>query len=596
MADDATTRRTPWGFVPLLYFLESIPYVIVTTMSIVMYKKLGVSNEQIALWTSLVAWPWTLKMLWGPMVDKNSTKRRWVVVTQTLMILALAASTFTLGLPSFLATSLACFLVVALLSATHDIAADGFYLLALGEKDQAFFVGVRSTFYRLGTIFANGFLVYIAGLMETMTSRSVFVTVENHAKFVSEHPAGNVLVSLWYAIAGGWAAIGDGLGTILRSLVSLAEPLFTDPIPRAWFLAIWVGILVYIAAYLLNNVAMPKPSKDVPHQAMNAGRLAFEMLQVLLMIFGILAIARQGYILYMVVDATFTGNWDFLWTQVRPLYTVVAEGPGQGLATVSPVGQMPFWVEELVALAVCALAVVSTRRLFGAIGMGPAARSFFSQSRIHWVLGFVLFYRFGEIMIGKMSAPFLLDPAAKGGLAVPTSTVGTITGMWGVLGLTLGGILGGFVIAKWGIKRCLWPMVLSLNIPNLFYVWAAFNLPHFATSQPTYVASMVQWLIFADQFGYGFGFSAYMVYLMFIAQSDDALETSRYAIATGLMAFGAMIAGIVSGYAYKPFTEDPAGYGKFFVVVCLCTIPGMLTLPFIPMDKRDIKTAAIDID
>ncbi|MCW5942028.1 MAG: hypothetical protein KIS66_07335 [Fimbriimonadaceae bacterium] len=595
MTDDATTRRTPWGFVPLLYFLESIPYVIVTTMSIVMYKKLGVSNEQIALWTSLVAWPWTLKMLWGPMVDKNSTKRRWVVVTQTLMILALAASTFTLGLPSFLAASLACFLVVALLSATHDIAADGFYLLALGEKDQAFFVGVRSTFYRLGTIFANGFLVYIAGQMETMTSRSVFVTVENHAKFVSDHPAGNVLLTLWYAVAGAWAALGDAFGTVLRSLVSIAEPLFADPIPRAWFLAIWVGIVVYVVAYLLNNLAMPKPAKDAPHQAMNPGRLAFEMLQILVMIFGILAIARQGYILYMLVDASFTGNWDFLWTQVRPLYTVV-EGPADGFRTVSPVGHMPFWIEEIVALFVSVLAVFSTRRLFGAIGMGPAARSFFSQSRIQWVLGFVLFYRFGEIMIGKMSAPFLLDPAAKGGLAVPTSTVGTITGMWGVLGLTLGGILGGFVIAKWGIKRCLWPMVLSLNIPNLFYVWAAFNLPQLAGSQPAYVSSMVQWLIFADQFGYGFGFSAYMVYLMFVAQGDDALETSRYAIATGLMAFGAMVAGIVSGYAYKPFAEDPSGYGKFFVVVCLCTIPGMLTLPFIPMDKRDIKTAAIDID
>ena len=115
---------------------------------------------------------------------------------------------------------------------------------------------------------------------------------------------------------------------------------------------------------------------------------------------------------------------------------------------------------------------------------------------------------------------------AKGGLGVPTDEIGLISGIVGVVSLTLGGILGGFVIAKYGIKRCLWPMVLSLNIPNLFYVWAAFTNPG---------VKAVTWLIAVDQFGYGFGFSAYMVYLMFVAQGSR-FETSHYAIATGLIA------------------------------------------------------------
>jgi len=154
------------------------------------------------------------------------------------------------------------------------------------------------------------------------------------------------------------------------------------------------------------------------------------------------------------------------------------------------------------------------------------------------------------------------------------------TAAW-VLALTCGGILGGIVISRLGIKRCLWPMVLCLNIPNLFYVWAAFAKPG---------VGAVTALVAVDQFGYGFGFSAYMVYLMFVSQGSR-YETSNYAIATGLMALGAMFAGIASGYL-----QQALGYTGFFVVVCLATIPGMITLFFIPLDREDIRRAPVEID
>jgi PAT family beta-lactamase induction signal transducer AmpG len=217
-----------------------------------------------------------------------------------------------------------------------------------------------------------------------------------------------------------------------------------------------------------------------------------------------------------------------------------------------------------------------------------------------------------------MSVPFLLDPAAKGGLGVTPDAQGWITGTVGVIALTAGGLLGGFLIAKYGIKKCFWPMVLSLNIPNLAYVWAGFAKPASTISEtlmatndmgfferigPLFAAAFsdpVSTLVAIDQFGYGFGFAAYMVYLLFICQGHR-MQTAMYAIATGLMALGAMIAGIASGYVQTSFagTEpnwNPNAYAYFFIAVCIFAIPGMLTLFFIPMDRADIRKAPIEID
>jgi MFS transporter, PAT family, beta-lactamase induction signal transducer AmpG len=453
VADRSTGN--PWVFIPVLYFLEGLPYVIVNVFSVLMYNKLGVPKGDIGVWTSLIAFPWTLKMLWGPLVDLTLTKRRWILLTQGLMVLGLAAAAWAVSLPSFLSVTLAIFAVVALLSATHDIAADGFYLLALNKKDQAFFVGVRSTFYRLATIFGTGFLVWMAGRLITLTPQT---------------------------------AATDGISRLLQQWDEAAAPIAGNDIARAWMLALLFGVLVYAALFVVNALLLPRPASDGPRSR--------------------------------------TGG-----------------------------GERTDW--------------------------GEAFRSFFEQRRIGWILLFILFYRFGESMIGKMSGPFLQDPVAQGGLGIPTENIGIISGTWGVLALTVGGILGGIVISRFGIKRSLWPMVLALNVPNLFYVWAAFAKPGIAA---------VTGLIVVDQFGYGFGFAAYMVYLMFLAKGSR-FETSHYAIATGLMALGALVAGSLSGHLIQAL-----GYPGFFVTVCLLTIPGMITLFFIPLDRDDIHEGPAELD
>ena len=163
-------RKKSWTWIPTLYLAEGLPYVAVMTISVIMYKKLGISNTDIALYTSWLYLPWVIKPFWSPFVDLIKTKRWWITAMQLLIGAGFAGVAFTLPINTFFAWSLAFFWLVAFSSATHDIAADGFYMLALDEQDQAFFVGIRSTFYRIATIAGQGLLVILAGELEQRMS------------------------------------------------------------------------------------------------------------------------------------------------------------------------------------------------------------------------------------------------------------------------------------------------------------------------------------------------------------------------------------------------------------------------------------------
>ena len=163
------SKKSPWAWVPTLYFAEGLPYVAVMTISLIMYKRLGLSNTDITLYTSWLYLPWVIKPLWSPFIDIIKTKRWWIISMQLLIGAALGGVAFTIPGPYWLQGSLAFFWLMAFSSATHDIAADGFYMLGLKEHDQAYFVGIRSTFYRIATIVGQGLLVMLAGNLEVVT-------------------------------------------------------------------------------------------------------------------------------------------------------------------------------------------------------------------------------------------------------------------------------------------------------------------------------------------------------------------------------------------------------------------------------------------
>ena len=206
--------------------------------------------------------------------------------------------------------------------------------------------------------------------------------------------------------------------------------------------------------------------------------------------------------------------------------------------------------------------------------------SFFRKPRIGVLLAFLLLYRFGEAQLVKLVSPFLLDARSKGGLGLTTTEVGFVYGTVGIIALTLGGILGGWAASRHGLKAWLWPMVLAIHLPDAMFIYLAY-------SQPASLA-VVQLCVAVEQFGYGFGFAAYLLYMIHIARGEH--QTAHYAICTGFMALGMMIPGMWSGWL-----QDLVGYPRFFVWVILATVPSFLVVLGIPLERefgRKAETAA----
>ncbi len=415
----AAPPKSLWGWIPSLYFGQGIPYVVVMTLSVIMYKRMGISNTDIALYTSWLYLPWVIKPLWSPFVDMFRTKRFWIVGLQLLIGASLAGVALAIPMPHFFQMTLAVFWLMAFSSATHDIAADGFYMLALKQHEQAAFVGVRSTFYRVAMIAGQGGLVFIAGRVE--------------------EASGNVAL--------------------------------------AWSTVFLILAAMFVSLGIYHRFVLPRPDSDRP------------------------------------------------------------QGGGAALA------------KDFLAV-------------FAA---------FLRKKGIAAMLAFLLLYRFGEAQLLKLAAPFLLDSAANGGLALSTQQVGIVYGTVGILCLTLGGLLGGYVISLHGLKRWLWPMVLSVNVPHLVYVYLSFALPTSIWQIGAAVA--------LEQFGYGFGFAAYLLYMIMI--SDGPHKTAHYAICTGFMALGMMLPGMVSGWV-----QAQLGYANFFVWICLSAIPALTATALIRVDSQ----------
>lgn len=216
----------------------------------------------------------------------------------------------------------------------------------------------------------------------------------------------------------------------------------------------------------------------------------------------------------------------------------------------------------------------------GADGTTPRARglmrdslavfaAFFRKPGIGIAITFMLLYRFAEAQLAKLVPPFLLDPRSAGGLGLTTDQVGVLYGTTGTIALLAGGLLGGWTISRLGLRRLLWPMACAINLPNLVYVYLA-------AAQPT-SPGLIGTAIALEQFGYGLGFTAYLLYLMLVSEGEH--KTAHYAICTGFMALGLMLPGMISGWL-----QELLGYVPYFGWVCLATVPSFVVTGLIRVD------------
>jgi MFS transporter, PAT family, beta-lactamase induction signal transducer AmpG len=406
-------QNKPWYWIPVLNFASGLPYAIIISASVVMYKNMGVSNADIGFYTSLLYLPWVIKPFWSPVVEAFATKKKWFAIMQFVIGIAFLLVGLTLGNQHFFMLTLALFWVAAFASATNDIAIDGYYLKVLSKDQQSFFLGIRSTFYRIALLTGNGLIVYIAGSL---------------------------------------------------------EKTYLNP-EKAWsYTMIFVACLMLLVA-IYNFVVAPKEQIDKNDQQ----------------------------------------------NELSPSFSTIIV-------------------------------------------------SFFQKKQLLLVISFILIFRLGEAQLMKMLVPFLLDKKSVGGLELSTEEVGLLYGTFGVLALVIGGILGGIVISKYGLKKVMFPMFLAMHLPILGFIFLAYLQPE------SHVFITIA--IALEQFGYGFGFAAFMMYLIYVA--DGIYKTAHYALASGLMGLGMMLPGMISGDIQKYL-----GYENFFIWVLLATIPGLILSRFL---------------
>ena len=424
-----TNKLKQLTWIPSLYLGESLPYAAVMLMSVVLYQEMGLSDTQITLYTGWLGLPWVIKPLWSPIIDGIKTKRWWILTMQLFIGAALALLAFTLPTDFWLQCSLALLMLIAFGSATHDISADGFYILGLENREQELYVGLRNTFYRIGMILGQGGLIVLAGLLQ-----------ESGAS-----------------------------------------------IPISWSATFLVvsGLMLMLFAY--HSRMLPKVEDDP---------------------------------------------------------TVSLQGENERLS-------------------------------FGDIlrSFVLTFRVFFTKPHLITALLFILLFRLPEGLLTKIIPLFLKRTIEEGGLGLTTMQFGFLYGTMGTIGLLGGGIIGGWLVSKYSLRRMLWPLVLCITLPDLVYVY----LSHYETQNLFLIGSCV----FVEQAGYGLGFTAYTLYLVHFSRGERA--TSVFSFCTAFQYFGGvMLPGMVSGWI-----ADKLGYGQFFWAVmgfCLVTF-AVTTLVKLPEEK-----------
>lgn len=410
-------NSSPWWYIPTLYLASGFPYIIINSVSTILYADLGYSNELITFWTSWLYLPWVLKMFWSPYIEKHSTKRKWLIICQMILaliflLIALAIAVNTLLLIRgnyFFFISLFGLLFGAFASATLDIATDGYYLLALSPQKQSYFVGIRTIFYRLAMILGSGILV------------SAFAAL----------------------ISKGWVSW-----------------------PFNWVSFFACFGFAFLAFAFWHKFCLPTPAEDAPSNKEN----------------------------------------------------------------------------------------ISWKEVFA---------SYFNQKNIVYILLFILLYRLGDALLDKIVPLFLLKPIDTGALGLSLEKYGLIKGTLGLGAVIVGNLLGGWLLGKFGFKKCIWPFALILILPNFFYVFMALFPPTLAT---------VATLITLEHFGNGLAMMAFSVFIMYISQGK--FKTSHYAISTGIMALGMMFPSMMAGKL-----QTWLGYSNFFIVIAVISLLTVLVVP-----------------
>lgn len=466
---------------------------------------------------------------------------------QLLLGIAFIGVGSIMPLSLFYPLSLGIFAVIAVSSASHDIAADGFYMYALDQHKQAFFVGIRSTFYRFAMLTALGLIPVVAGVIQKNTGLTP-VTFKSSSvqpdKFIPFNPAEINITEV------------KGKPKLLLFPDELQVPVFQEGKSKTDSAVIYIALSAppEEGKTIVVNLERKSGSKDIFLSKKQTGRFEFNANNWNK---PVAASIKVNHNLSAQVNSEFlitAGNIAFSWTISLALLGVVL----LILAVYNRI-MLPKPEEK------------NTREEMGWSVYKEVFVSFFTKPGVIPALVFFLLYRLGESQLVKVATPFLVDSRSAGGIGLTSAQYGIAYGTIGMLCLTLGGILGGITAARFGLKKLILLMAFCMNVPISVYIYLSYIQP-FPGDISIYIS------IALEQFGYGFGFTAYMLYMLHYV-GESRFKTAEYAIGTSLMALGMMLPGMISGKM-----KELLGYQHFFLYVILCSIPGLIAIRFLKID------------
>lgn len=478
--------RSPLVWVGTTYFAEGFPYSLVRQLSSVYFKDHHASLPAIGM-TSLMGLPWALKFLWSPYLDHYGTKRRWLLWLEVLLVAALLCMAGASRTAWALSLGAIFFVVTAVLSATHDIAIDGYYLEALDRKGQARFVGYRVMAYRIAMITAAG---------------------------------GIVSLSQYAGWVGAFGCAACVLFVLLVYHLFFLPAVETERVPIG---RLWGGLV--------------------------RKRSAWRVVWI------VCAAAALGYL------APRCGVGEGLFRPIAPYVTRLSASSLIGILLLASL------VVLLLLRGRIRDSLYASRSFYAASFV-----SFLDQERIGWALAFIVLYRSGESLLMSMCVPFLMD------IGINKAQYGLISGTLGIVCSILGALAGGACIARFTIKRTIWPLTLAQNLTLLLYMGIAFyyrDVTGTETARLGVSLPLVAAVHCFEQFAAGLGTAVFSFYLMRCCRPE--YKASHFAIVSGIMNIGGSLFGVVSG-----FIASLLGYWRFFGLSFLASIPGMLLIFFIP--------------
>lgn len=570
-----------WFWIPTLYIAEAIAFVIITSVSVIMYQNLEVSNSEIIFYTSMLYFPWLIKPFWSPLIDSLGTKRNWVLFTQFLLAISFLIIAFLIQLPDFFQFTIIAFWIVSFIAATHDIAVDGFYLVALKESYSSLFIGLRNSFYKIILISTATLVIVFSNQIEKIFSVSPaeFKVVANPNKFFEETIRVDSL------------QVKEKSGPL--KLISNTNYLEISTRPKTKdqviFYTNFARNMNIMNGFVHQSVLVPDTSQ-INDLTGNIGLIKFHLSKkpsdkdefIISLKF------VEGENKFKVIEGNILKFTSLNWN--KPAFAVIqidSSVTSKTIATFSAgVENFSFgWTITFGFLSLIFFLLFVFHKFILPYPTKDEAlierknttlgkeffRSFaryFEKKKVIVIILFFILYLFSHSQITKVLAQFITDDKINGGLSFQSDIVRFIKGISAIT-FALGSLIAGFMIYKKGLKSLLMFFTFMMNISLAVYVYLSWFLP-----DNFWIVSI---LISFENLCYGFGFALIIIYMINVSEGD--YPASHFAISFGFMSLGILLSELSS-----IIIKDALGYKYFFIWVLIATIPSFIFVKLIPIE------------